>query len=75
MLSDIGGGTYLFFAASIVVIVFWVYFFIPETKGRTLESMDELFGVSRWATIVATLGALSEEKGVVENLILETGVI
>ena len=22
----------------------WAYFCVPETKGRTLESMDQLFG-------------------------------
>jgi hypothetical protein len=29
------------------MIVFgaWAYFFIPETKGRTLEDMDAIFGV------------------------------
>lgn len=25
---------------------FFVWFFVPETKGRSLEHMDELFGVS-----------------------------
>lgn len=24
----------------------FVWFFVPETKGRSLESMDELFGVT-----------------------------
>lgn len=24
--------------------VLWVFFLVPETKGRTLEEMDELFG-------------------------------
>lgn len=52
----------MFFAASMVVIVFWVYFFIPETKGRTLESMDELFGVDRGATVITTAEVLSEKK-------------
>ena len=37
------GFFYLFFAFNIIgFISFW--FFYPETKGRTLEQMDELFG-------------------------------
>ncbi len=25
---------------------FFVWFFVPETKGKSLESMDQLFGVT-----------------------------
>lgn len=28
---------------SCVVAVLWIYFFLPETKGRTLEEIDEMF--------------------------------
>ncbi|KAL0944501.1 hexose carrier protein [Colletotrichum truncatum] len=34
---------YLFFALNIVAFLCY-WFFFPETKGRTLEQMDELFG-------------------------------
>lgn len=27
-----------------VALVFFTYFYIPETKNKTLETMDELFG-------------------------------
>lgn len=34
---------YMFFAINILLFVF-VWFCIPETKGKTLETMDTLFG-------------------------------
>ena len=37
-------GAFIFFGAVTTVGVIWVYFFVPETKSRTLEEMDELFG-------------------------------
>jgi Sugar (and other) transporter len=44
MISNIGYGTYLFFASCTLLMAIWEYFCVPETKGRTLESMDQLFG-------------------------------
>jgi len=43
MLTSIGFGTYVFFAAFCLLALIWVYFFIPETMGRTLEQMDYVF--------------------------------
>lgn len=34
---------YMFFALNLS-LAFFVYFFIPETKGKSLETMDVLFG-------------------------------
>lgn len=42
-------GTFIFFGVMSVLAVLWVYFFLPETKGRTLEEMDEIFGESGFA--------------------------
>ncbi|GAB7358038.1 hypothetical protein MBLNU230_g0202t1 [Neophaeotheca triangularis] len=39
-------GAFIFFGAITTVGVLWVIFLVPETKGRTLEEMDELFGAS-----------------------------
>lgn len=36
-------GTFWCFAAVTVLGGIWVWFFVPETSGRTLESMDRLF--------------------------------
>ncbi|KAH6695770.1 quinate permease [Plectosphaerella plurivora] len=41
-----GYGTYLLFSSFSFSMFFFVWFFVPETKGRSLEHMDELFGVS-----------------------------
>lgn len=37
-------GTFIFFGCITAIGVLYVWFFVPETKGRTLEEMDELFG-------------------------------
>ena len=44
MISSLGFGTYIFFAAFCLIALVWVWFFIPETNGRTLEQMDFVFG-------------------------------
>ncbi|KAI0127107.1 general substrate transporter [Xylariales sp. AK1849] len=41
-----GYGTYLIFGSFGVIMFFFVWFFIPETKGLSLEQMDHLFGVT-----------------------------
>ncbi|KAM7205730.1 putative permease [Naviculisporaceae sp. PSN 640] len=41
-----GYGTYLIFGCFCFSMFFFVWFFIPETKGISLEAMDRLFGVT-----------------------------
>ena len=43
MIRDIRFGTYVFFAVFCLLAAGWVYFFVPETKGKTLEEMDVVF--------------------------------
>lgn len=38
-------GTFWFFGATTIVGGIWVWFSVPETAGRTLESMDRLFAL------------------------------
>jgi MFS family permease len=63
MLETIGYGTYIFFAAFALIAFFFTWFFIPETKGKSLEEMDVVFGdttaheeKTRLYTIAASLG-------------------
>ena len=58
MISNIGYGTYLFFASCTMLMAIWAYFCVPETKGRTLESMDQLFG----ATAISYENKLTEDE-------------
>jgi len=44
MVANIGYGTYLFFGICMVLMIPWVIFVLPETKGVSLEDMDRLFG-------------------------------
>ncbi|CAO3563744.1 unnamed protein product [Mortierella alpina] len=51
-LQNIQYRTYFIFAAFCVAMTIHVFFMFPETKGRTLEEMDELFNsdVPAWKT-------------------------
>ncbi|KAM6520259.1 hypothetical protein FALCPG4_013808 [Fusarium falciforme] len=51
MITSLGYGTYMFFGALMVLMGLWALFFIPETKGLTLEDMDSLFMVSTCKTV------------------------
>jgi len=43
MINSITYGTFLFFASSVVVGIAVIWFFMPETKGLSMEEMDILF--------------------------------
>lgn len=43
-------GTFWTFSAITIFGGFWAWFFIPETAGRSLESMDKLFTL-KWYQI------------------------
>lgn len=44
MLDSIGYGTYVFFAVFCFLSTIWAFFLVPETKGKTLEELDAVFG-------------------------------
>lgn len=67
MITNIGGGTYFVFASFLVAAILFVFFFVPETKGRNMESMDELFGVPG-AGRQTDLHANDEEKAAVQMI-------
>ncbi|KAK0390543.1 hypothetical protein NLU13_0047 [Sarocladium strictum] len=55
MITGLGYGMYFVFAAVLAAMGVWAYFFVPETKGVSLEEMDALFMLSTrkvvWAQI------------------------
>ncbi|RJE21567.1 sugar transporter [Aspergillus sclerotialis] len=75
MLETISWGTYIFFAAFCLLAFLFTFFCIPETRGKTLEDMDLIFGDTeaheekvRIVQIEATLrGTGSLGKGVLKE--------
>ncbi|KAF4983961.1 hypothetical protein FZEAL_753 [Fusarium zealandicum] len=55
MISDLGYGAYFFFSAILVCMGIWSFFFVPETKGISLEKMDALFARPVYKTVWAQL--------------------
>lgn len=72
MLDTLKWGTYIFFAAFCLIAFVFTFFFVPETRGKSLEDMDVVFGDTaaheekvRLYEIAASMGlteALPNEK-------------
>lgn len=43
MITGLGYGTYMVFASLMVIMGFWAFFFIPETKGSHSSSLKRVF--------------------------------
>lgn len=43
MIESAGFGTYIFFGIMCGLAGVWAYIFVPETKGRTLEELADIF--------------------------------
>ncbi|UZP32237.1 hypothetical protein NXS19_000053 [Fusarium pseudograminearum] len=43
MIESIGFGVYIFFGSWCFLAAVWAFFLVPETKGKTLEQIDEVF--------------------------------
>ncbi|KAF2622534.1 MFS quinate transporter-like protein [Macroventuria anomochaeta] len=65
-LSMTTGGTMIFFSCITAIGLAWVWFFLPETSGRSLEALDEMFNLPwyligrKGAALTAGSGGLSE---------------
>ncbi|KAJ6619789.1 general substrate transporter [Mycena sp. CBHHK59/15] len=60
MLTHLGFGTFVFFGAFSLMGGLFVMFFVPETKGVTLEEMEEVFG--------STAGIAMEDQTRLDNI-------
>ena len=65
-------GTFWFFAAVTLISLAYVWFFVPETAGKSLEGMDELFSLP-WYIIGRKGAKLTEGKGSVAEIVGRSG--
>ncbi|KAK5163353.1 uncharacterized protein LTR77_010726 [Saxophila tyrrhenica] len=63
-----GFGTYFIYGSFSAVMIVGVWFLIPETKGISLERMDELFGVANFGDIEDIGAAGRHTKGGVDEV-------
>jgi len=60
-------GTFIFFGIMCFLAAGFVWWFVPETKNRTLEEMDEIFG--------DPAGSAVEDRQRLNKIYLELGLI
>jgi hypothetical protein len=66
MLSGMRYGTYIFFGLLTLGGAFFVWAYVPETKGLSLEEMDLLFGGS---------GVAARDREIMEEVQKEVGLL
>ncbi|CEJ79794.1 Putative Quinate permease [[Torrubiella] hemipterigena] len=68
MLEAWAWGTYIFFAVFLTTGIFWVWFFLPETKNASLEEMDRIFNSHTGQRDAELLREAQEEVGLLALL-------
>lgn len=58
MIQNIGFGTYIVFGGCCALMFVWVWIFVPETKNRSLEEMDQVFGDETAAVDAERMGRI-----------------
>lgn len=61
LVQNTGFGAYTFFAVFCLLSLVWTFFFVPETRGRTLEAMDHVFNDTNSEQEEARRKAIEEE--------------
>ena len=75
MLKGIDWGTYIFFSFWCLAGAGFLWFFIPETSGKTLEEMDAAFGSHSSQEDMDELGRIQQEIGLVDLLTRDHAVV
>ena len=63
MLATLKFGTYIFFGGFCLLMFLWVLFFVPETRYKSLEEMDIVFGDNTGAKDRERMQSILSEVG------------
>lgn len=77
MIKNITYGTYFIFASFSLIALIFTYFFIPETRNRTLEEMDIVFGDVSVSENKHNLAAVAGniDENLTDQMILKQAII
>jgi hypothetical protein len=64
MLKSITFGTFYFFLVFCLILIVWVYFCVPETKGLRIEEMDQIFGGNQGAEDMRRIADIRRRLGI-----------
>jgi hypothetical protein len=67
MLKSITFGTFYFFLVFCVILLVWVFFFVPETKGVPIEEMDKIFGGNQGEKDIQRIREIRQSLGIYQD--------